>query len=121
MMLRQPLPALGGLPAASFSACACHNGLFRPTDVRKGAAVSGKPRVFISYSHDDAAHERRVLALADRRRTCGIDASIDRRFRRTAGQAPPPAAGRSRRVVLEGYVFVVSTNNQVRLPPTPQV
>jgi TIR domain/Caspase domain len=35
------------------------------------------PRVFISYSHDDPAHEDGVLDLADRLRNQGIDASID--------------------------------------------
>jgi hypothetical protein len=36
------------------------------------------PRVFISYSHDSAEHEDRVLALCDRLRADGVDASIDR-------------------------------------------
>jgi hypothetical protein len=35
------------------------------------------PRLFISYSHDSAEHEDRVLALADRLRDDGIDALID--------------------------------------------
>jgi len=35
------------------------------------------PRVFISYSHDSAAHRDRVLRLADRLRVDGVDASID--------------------------------------------
>jgi TIR domain len=35
------------------------------------------PRVFISYSHDTAKHQERVLGLADRLRTDGIDAEID--------------------------------------------
>jgi hypothetical protein len=35
------------------------------------------PRVFISYSHDSPEHQDRVLALADRLRADGIDASID--------------------------------------------
>ncbi len=33
--------------------------------------------VFISYSHDSAQHEARVLALADRLRADGIDAMVD--------------------------------------------
>jgi hypothetical protein len=33
--------------------------------------------VFISYSHDSPDHEKRVLALADRLRAEGIDATID--------------------------------------------
>jgi hypothetical protein len=36
------------------------------------------PRVFISYSHDSDQHKERVLALADRLRSEGIDARIDR-------------------------------------------
>jgi len=35
------------------------------------------PRVLISYSHDNPAHETRVLAFADRLRADGIDAMID--------------------------------------------
>jgi tetratricopeptide (TPR) repeat protein len=35
------------------------------------------PRVFISYSHDSQDHEARVLALADRLRADGVEASID--------------------------------------------
>ena len=35
------------------------------------------PRVVISYSHDSAAHEEAVLALADRLRQDGVDARID--------------------------------------------
>lgn len=36
------------------------------------------PRLFISYSHDSAEHEDRVLALAARLRVDGIDALIDK-------------------------------------------
>lgn len=40
--------------------------------------MTGAPaRVFISYSHDTAAHQERVLDLADRLRADGIDAEID--------------------------------------------
>lgn len=38
---------------------------------------SKNPKVFVSYSHDDEAHKRRVLELADRLRDCGIDAIVD--------------------------------------------
>jgi len=34
-------------------------------------------RVFISYSHDSAEHQKRVLALANQLRADGIDAGID--------------------------------------------
>src|SRR6516162_11655726 len=42
------------------------------------------PRVFISYSHDSADHQDRVLELADRLRGDGIDAIIDQYV-----QSPP--------------------------------
>ena len=35
------------------------------------------PRVFISYSHDTAEHQERVLGLADQLRADGIDAEVD--------------------------------------------
>ena len=35
------------------------------------------PRVFLSYSHDSAEHENRVLSLANRLRREGVDARID--------------------------------------------
>jgi hypothetical protein len=38
---------------------------------------STPPKVFISYSHDSREHEDRVLGIANRLRTDGIDASID--------------------------------------------
>lgn len=39
--------------------------------------MSGKPKVFISYSRDSEAHKRRVLELADRLNANGIDTTID--------------------------------------------
>ena len=39
--------------------------------------ASTAPRVFISYSHDSPEQQDRVLALADRLRAGGVDASID--------------------------------------------
>src|SRR5277367_5885591 len=35
------------------------------------------PKVFVSYSHDSPAHEAKVLALANRLRSNGIDAVLD--------------------------------------------
>ena len=35
------------------------------------------PRVFISYSHDSPAHEAKVLALANRLRSNGVDTIVD--------------------------------------------
>ena len=39
--------------------------------------MSSPPRVFISYSHDSQEHADRVLALADRLRSDGVEAWID--------------------------------------------
>ena len=55
------------------------------------------PRVFISYSHDSARHQKRVVDLADRLRADGIDAEIDQYNaspRERAGRCG--AGGRSR-------------------------
>ena len=38
---------------------------------------STPPKVFISYSHDSQVHKDRVLSLADRLRSDGIDCNID--------------------------------------------
>jgi hypothetical protein len=37
-----------------------------------------RPRVFMSYSHDSAEHEARVLSLTQQLRSSGVDAWIDR-------------------------------------------
>ena len=47
------------------------------------------PEVFISYSHDSEQHVNRVLKLANRLRTDGIDATIDQE------ENPPPLNWRS--------------------------
>lgn len=38
---------------------------------------AGHPKVFISYSHDSPEHEKRVLALAERLRSDGVETQID--------------------------------------------
>lgn len=43
----------------------------------EGDAPTRPPTVLISYSHDSPEHERRVLALANRLRTGGVDCRID--------------------------------------------
>lgn len=43
------------------------------------------PKTFISYSHDSAEHEQRVLALADRLSDDGVDVALDQYM------SPPPA------------------------------
>ena len=40
--------------------------------------MADAPRVFLSYSHDSAAHADRVLALADALCDGGIDVILDR-------------------------------------------
>src|SRR3954454_3399615 len=64
------------------------------------------PRVFISYSHDSREHERRVLALADRLRSEGIDAIVDQ-------YEPHPAQGWprwcERQIVDAQFVLIVCT------------
>ncbi|WP_160063751.1 toll/interleukin-1 receptor domain-containing protein [Psychromonas sp. L1A2] len=42
------------------------------------------PKVFISYSHDDQAHKKWVLELAQRLRNAGVDATLDQ-FRLSLG------------------------------------
>jgi len=39
--------------------------------------MSDHPKVFISYSHQDAEYEKRILELANRLRAEGIDANVD--------------------------------------------
>jgi hypothetical protein len=42
------------------------------------AALRRPPRIFISYSHDSEEHSARVLELATRLRSEGVDAWLDR-------------------------------------------
>lgn len=49
----------------------------------------GTPRVFISYSHDSDAHRARVLALAERLRTDGIETELDRYVNGTPAEGWP--------------------------------
>jgi hypothetical protein len=49
----------------------------------------GVPQVFISYSHDSANHEERVLALAERLRKDGVDAQIDQYVAGTPQEGSP--------------------------------
>lgn len=65
-----------------------------------------RPRVFISYSHDSAEHRERVLVLADRLRTEGIDVRLDQ-------YEPAPAEGwpqwMDRQIEECAFVVVVAT------------
>jgi hypothetical protein len=62
-----------------------------------------RPRVFISYSHDSAGHQRRVLSLAERLRADGIDAQIDQYVQGT----PPEGWARWMRNQLAGADFIL--------------
>jgi hypothetical protein len=65
---KHPIPVRkdGGLPKGK-----------QTTGASDRLMASAPPKVFISYSHDTAEHQERVLDLADRLRADGIDAEID--------------------------------------------
>jgi len=48
-----------------------------PSSSPRDAVDPSVPRVFISYSHDDVAHEAWVLKLGERLRAGGVDAVLD--------------------------------------------
>jgi hypothetical protein len=69
------------------------------------------PRVFISYSHDSSEHEERVLALCNRLRADGIDATIDRY------ESSPPEGWplwMERELIEAEFVLVVCTKTYLR-------
>jgi hypothetical protein len=72
---------------------------------RHARVMSGERthRVFISYSHDSPAHQKRVLELANQLRREGVDAWIDR-------FEPHPALGWPRwmRQQIDGAAFVLA-------------
>ena len=72
---------------------------------------SDPPKVFLSYSHDSAAHQERVLALADRLRADGVDAYLDR-------YEPAPERGWPRwmedRIEEADFVLVICTEVYAR-------
>jgi hypothetical protein len=69
------------------------------------------PRVFISYSHDSPEHQDRVLALADRLRLEGVNASIDQYL-----QSPPEgwAAWCETEIRKSDFVLMVCTETYLR-------
>jgi hypothetical protein len=69
--------------------------------------ADGGPRVFISYSHDSAVHAERALQLANRLRSEGVDAEIDR-----YNEAPPDGwpLWMRRQVVAADFVLCVCTD-----------
>jgi hypothetical protein len=69
------------------------------------------PKVFISYSHDTARHQERVLCLADRLRADGIEAEIDQ-----YNDAPPEGwpLWCERQIKVANFVLMVCTETYVR-------
>jgi TIR domain len=68
------------------------------------------PRVFISYSHDSAEHRDRVLELADRLRSDGVDAMIDQYI-----QFPPEGWPAWCRAEFEKASFVLMVCTEIYL------
>lgn len=71
----------------------------------------GTAGVFVSYSHDSAGHEGRVLALADRLRSDGVDCVLDQ-------YEPAPAEGwprwMERRIAASRFVLLICTDVYLR-------
>lgn len=69
------------------------------------------PKVFISYSHDTVQHQERVLGIADRLRTDGVDAEIDQ-----YNDAPPEGWPRwcERQIEVADSVLMVCTETYRR-------
>jgi SEFIR domain-containing protein len=81
--------------------------------VIRGSALTEQrpPKVFISYSHDTVAHQKRVLDLADRLRADGIDAEIDQ-----YNDSPPEGWPRwcERQIEAADFVLMVCTETYHR-------
>ena len=69
------------------------------------------PKVFISYSHDSAEHQARVLSLADRLRADGVDAEVDQ-----YNTAPPEGwpLWCERQIEAADFVLMVCTESYHR-------
>jgi hypothetical protein len=70
------------------------------------------PKVFISYSHDSAEHQARVLGLADRLRADGVAAEVDQ-----YEAAPPEGWPLWCEQQIEAADFVLMVCTQKLLPP----
>lgn len=70
------------------------------------------PVVFISYSHDSAVHEARVLALAQRLRGDGLDCRIDRFV--SGGPAEGWPLWMERQIAAARHVLVVCSPTYLR-------
>ncbi len=73
--------------------------------------IPAVPKVFISYSHDSAAHQERVLALADRLSNDGLDAVLDQYH-----PAPPEGWPRwmDQQIKDADFVLLVCTETYLR-------
>lgn len=69
------------------------------------------PSVFISYSHDSTEHSDRVLALSDRLRADGIDATIDQ-YEESPAEGWPKWM--DRQIAKSNFVLVVCTETFLR-------
>ncbi len=72
---------------------------------------SSPPRVFVSYSDDSAAHDRRVLELAQWLRSHGVDAQIDQ-FEDSPDEGWPRWV--YRQIRESDYVLVIATPGYLR-------
>jgi hypothetical protein len=77
-------------------------------DPGRSRALSARPRVFISYSHDSPAHRDRVLELAERLRRDGIDVTLDQYIE---NEGPPEGWPRwtDKHLRTSDFVIVVCT------------
>ena len=85
--------------------------ILMPSQTMPQLEEKAAPRLFISYSHDSAEHEDRVLALADRLRHDGIDALIDQ-----YDTAPPDGwpMWMDREIQKADFVAMVCTETYLR-------
>ena len=74
-------------------------------------AAGTPPKVFISYSHDDKAHEDRVLDFAERLRDDGVDAMIDQ-YEQSPPQGWPDWC--ERQIRESDFVLMVCTETYLR-------
>jgi hypothetical protein len=96
-MQPQPAPSLQVVPAAAPS-----------TPGAYPLSSQAPPTVLISYSHDSADHDMRVLKLADRLRVDGIESILDQYVR------PAPLSWydwMDRQLATADYVLLVCTEN----------
>lgn len=109
-----PTPGFGAKPARPTYG---DSGQRRPAENLKSTSVSGRiatlpVRVFLSYTHDSETHGDRVLALAERLRDEGIDATVDRYVRGTPVEGWP--AWMEDQVRRADFVLIICTEAYYR-------